>query len=297
MILDRSSAVPLYHQIYQHLLNQIHSGTLKPGRPIPSEPELASSLGVSRMTARQAVKTLCDAGVTYSQRGLGTFVSGSKQAKTSTELLSFTQETKASGSRPASRVLAFEGIEADAEAARALHLGPKAKVFRLKRVRITDSVPMSIEECFLPVKLCPKLLETFDPRTSLYQVLSKKYGIRMTAADEVAEAALAHAEEARLLQIKKSSPVFVLTRISYAESSQPVEFVRSVYRGDRWKLVSRLTANHRNGGNTVIRKPVAVPSTERIVRHRRHEAEIGVGRKVFDDKLHGTAGQFGAVKQ
>lgn len=278
VILDRSSAVPLYFQIYQHLLDQIHSGTLQPGQTIPSEPELASSLGISRMTARQAVKALCDAGVTYSKRGLGTFVSGSKQVKTSTELLSFTQETKVRGSRPASRVLVFEEVGADPEVAGALHLGSKAKVFRLKRVRIADSVPMSIEECFLPVKLCPKLLETFDPRTSLYQVLSQSYGIHMTAANEVAEASLAHAEEARLLRIKKDSPVFMMTRISYAGNSQPVEFVRSTYRGDRWKLVSRLTANPDGGSSTTIRQPLVVTGKHAILPCRRQEHTVGEGQ-------------------
>ena len=277
VILDRTSAVPLYFQIYQHLLDQIHSGALQPGQPIPSEPELASSLGISRMTARQAVKALCDAGATYSKRGLGTFVSGSKLVKTSTELLSFTQETKASGGKPSSQVLAFEDVRADAEIAAALHLEPNAKVFRLKRVRIADSVPMSIEESFLPAKLCPSLLESFDPRTSLYQVLSQSYGIRMTAADEVAEAALAHAEEGRLLQIKKGSPVFVLTRVSYAESSQPVEFVRSIYRGDRWKLVSRLTANRKAGGNTITRTPVAV--AHGTLSHKKQERGVGNGHR------------------
>ena len=275
MILDRNSAVPLYFQIYQHLLDRIYSGALQPGQPIPSEPELASRLGISRMTARQAVKALCDAGATYSKRGLGTFVSGSKQVKTSTELLSFTQETKAGGGKPSSRVLAFEQVRAEAEVAAALHLEPNAKVFHLKRVRIADSVPMSIEECFLPAKLCPRLLETFDPRTSLYQVLAENYGIRMTAADEVAEASLAHAGEARLLGIKKDSPVFVLTRISYAETSQPVEFVRSTYRGDRWKLVSRLTRNQRARRNTAARQPVAVLTAEPISDRRRFAAGVG----------------------
>jgi GntR family transcriptional regulator len=119
LILDRSSAVPRYFQIYQQLLGQIHSGARKPGPPIPSEPEL----GISRMTARQAVKALCDARATYSKRGLGTFVSGSKQAKTSTELLSFTQETKAGGGTPSSWVLAFDDVRADAEIAAGLTSG------------------------------------------------------------------------------------------------------------------------------------------------------------------------------
>lgn len=278
MILDRSSAVPLYFQIYQHLLGQIHSGALKPGQPIPSEPELASSLGISRMTARQAVKALCNARATYSKRGLGTFVSGSKQVKTFTQLLSFTQETKTGGGKPSSRVLAFDDVPADAEIAAALHLEPKAKVFRVKRIRIADSVPMSIEESFLPARLCPKLLETFDPRTSLYQVLSQSYGIRMTAADEVAEAAKAHAEEGRLLQIKKGSPVFVLTRICYAENNQPVEFVRSIYRGDRWKLVSHLTANHKAEGNTITRT-LEVAITPATMSQRKQKRGVGDGQR------------------
>lgn len=277
MILDRGSAVPLYFQIYQQLLEQIHSGVLQPGQPIPSEPELASSLAVSRMTARQAVKTLCDAGAAYSQRGLGTFVSGNKQVKTSTELLSFTQETNASGGRPSSRVLEFQEVPAEGEVERALHLAPKAKVFRLKRVRIADSVPMSIEESFLPAKLCPRLLEVFDPRTSLYQVLTDHYGIRLNAADEAAEAALAHPEQARLLQIKKGSPVFLLTRIAYAESNQPVEFVRSTYRGDRWKLVSRLTATEGNASSMVARRALPLSNTELTASRRKSKTAFGRG--------------------
>ena len=103
----------------------------------------------------------------------------------------------------------------------------------------------------------------------------------MTAADEVAEASLAHAAEARLLGIKRGSPVFVLTRISYVETSQPVEFVRSTYRGDRWKLVSHLTPN--TGGNMAARKPVAGPSTEPIARRRRHERDpvMAIGPRFF----------------
>lgn len=244
MVLDRRSAVPLYFQIHQHLLEKIQTGNLKPGQLIPSEQEIASRLGVSRMTARQAVKSLCDAGVAYSRRGLGTFVSAAKQEKTSNELLSFTQEMKARGSRPAARVLSFERTVADREAAQALHQTAGEKALRLVRVRLADSLPMGVETSFLPAGLFPGLLDEFDPRNSLYQTLAKRYGVRMAAADEIVEAGLADAESARLLQISKGSPVFLLTRVSYTESGQPVEYVRSIYRGDRWKLVSRLTANH-----------------------------------------------------
>ncbi len=283
MILDRSSAVPLYFQIHQHLLEQIHSGALQPGQLLPSEQEIASSLGVSRMTARQAVKSLCDAGVAYSRRGLGTFVSGSKREKTSTELLSFTQEMKARGCRPGARVLAFEEIGPEAEVARALHLGAKAKVLRLKRVRTADAEPMSIEESFLPAKLFPGLLTAFSAQASLYEMLSERYGIRMSGANEVVEASLAGADEARLLGVNRNSPVFVLTRICYAESGPPVEFVRSTYRGDRWKIVSWLAANQSSGAHTQFRSSPSLTLADARVavpNHRsKRRAQSGSARR------------------
>jgi GntR family transcriptional regulator len=253
VILDRNSAIPLYYQIRQHLLEQIQSGKLPPGQPLPSEHEISTHFGVSRMTARQAVKTLCDEGIAYSRSGLGTFVSGIKQEKTSTDLLSFTQEMKSRGCRPGSHVLSFREVTADTEVAHALHLKAGAKVFCLRRVRLADSVPMGVENSFLPPALYPGLLESFEPRKSLYRALAEQYGIRMVAANEVVEAALATTEQARLLDIKRGAAVFHLTRISYAQNARPVEFVRSIYRGDRWKIVSHLFASHQMADGRTVR--------------------------------------------
>jgi DNA-binding transcriptional regulator YhcF (GntR family) len=81
VVLDRQSVVPLYYQIQQRLTEQIRSGELKPGELVPSEQEISARLGVSRMTARQALKSLCGRGLAYSQRGKGTFVSRMKLEK------------------------------------------------------------------------------------------------------------------------------------------------------------------------------------------------------------------------
>jgi UTRA domain/Carboxypeptidase regulatory-like domain len=154
--------------------------------------------------------------------------------------------------------LSFGGVAADAEVAQALHLTLGAKAFCLCRVRLADSVPMGVENSFLPLALYPGLLESFDPRKSLYRALTERYGIRMLAADEVVETALATSEQAQLLGIKRNAAVFHLTRVSYAQNARPVEFVRSIYRGDRWKIVSHLFASHQTAdGRTATRKPLA----------------------------------------
>lgn len=243
--LDRHSAIPLYYQIQQHLLQDIRSGRLKPGKPLPSEEVISRCLRVSRMTARQALKSLCSLGVAHSQRGKGTFVSESKLEKNIREVQSFTEEMEARGSRPHSKLISSEVVPAGAETAEALHLSPEEEVIRIRRVRVADAVPMGVETTCLPASLCPNLLDKFDPRTSLYRTLLQVYGIHIAQADEVVEAGLANAEEARLLGIPKGDPVFLFTRTSYVEGGKAVEYVKSTFRGDRYKITNRLGAVQR----------------------------------------------------
>ena len=241
VVLDRQSVLPLYYQIQQRLTAQIRSGELKPGELVPSEQEIAVKLGVSRMTARQALKSLCSLGLTYSQRGKGTFVSRMKLEKTFRQLLSFSEEIKDRGSEPRSKVLAFKRIVADGDVAESLHLNPNEEVILLKRVRMADSAPLCVETSHVSSRLCPDLLEKFEPSGSLYRALAERYGLQIHMADEVAEASVATAGEARLLRVRAKAPVFRFTRTACLHSGQPIEFVKSTYRGDRCKVVSRLT--------------------------------------------------------
>jgi GntR family transcriptional regulator len=183
--INRNGIVPFYYQIQQQLYERIRLGELKPGDALPSEHEISTRLGVSRMTARLAVKSLCDLGIVYSKQGKGSFVSGLKLEKNFRQVLSFTEEMALSGRQARSRILGFETIPAEAEVAQALGIKRQESVVRLRRLRIADSVPMGIESSYLPDRLCPGLKDTFDPRTSLYKALSDRYGIQMAIADEV----------------------------------------------------------------------------------------------------------------
>ncbi len=238
--IDRHQVLPLYFQIQQHLLRMIVQGQLKGGDSLPSEQEIARTLRVSRMTARQALKSLCNLGVAYSFQGKGTFVSGIKLEKNFRQVQSFTEEMAALGHQPSSKVLLFEIVPADEEIAGALRLRLGEDVFSLRRLRMTDTCPVGIEWSHIPLRLCPDLKTTYDPQTSLYQALWERYGIRMLVADEIVEAGLAGAADARLLQVARGSPVFLFTRTSFVQAGSPVEYVRSVYRGDRYKIVNRL---------------------------------------------------------
>lgn len=240
-LLDRKSGVPLHYQIQQRLMNQIRSGAFSPSQPLPSVQEIAARLGVSQMTARQAIRALCDLGVIYTRQGKGTFVSGIKHTRDFRQVHSFTEEMKSRGSVPSSKVLSFRLQAGSQEVRKALKLSSGQKVFRLRRIRYSDGLPLGIECSCLPQPICPDLLASYEPATSLYQELAEHYGIQMEVTDEVVEVGKATAEEAPLLRVEPGSPVFLLTRLSYSENGKPVEYVKSTYRGDRYKIVNRLT--------------------------------------------------------
>lgn len=248
--LDRHSGIPLYHQIQQRLLEQIQSGELKPGEPLPSIERIAGRMGVSQMTVRQAVRALCDMGVIYSRQGKGTFISAIKLERDFRQVLSFTEETEARGARPSSTVLGFRLQEPTPPVKEALMLSDGEQVFSLRRVRYGNSMPMGIECSYIPALLCPGLMESYDPTTSLYQELAEHHGIQMMVTDEVIEVGKASAEEARLLHIAAKAPIFLFTRVSYMEGGMPAEYVKSVYPGERYKVVNRLMRTKRDLAST-----------------------------------------------
>jgi GntR family transcriptional regulator len=243
--LHHGIGIPLYHQIQQRLLEQIRSGSLNPSEPLPSIQKIAGRMGVSPMTVRQAIKSLSELGVVYSRQGKGTFISGIKMVKDFRQVLSFSEETRARGAKPHSKLISFRIQTPNEETKEALGLGNGDKVFRLRRVRYADSLAMALECSSIPVRFCPDLLKIFDPATSLYQTLSERYGIQLMVTDEVIEVGRANAEESKLLQITPKSPVFLFTRTSFTEGGKAVEHVNSVYRGDRYKIANRLIRTKR----------------------------------------------------
>ncbi len=243
--LHRGNGLPLYQQIQHRLAHQIQSGVYKKTEPLPSIQKIAAQMGVSQMTVRQAVKLLSEQGLIYSRQGKGTFISGVKLEKEFRHVLSFSEEARAHGATPHSRLISFRIQKPTEETQTALGLDEGEKVFRLHRVRYEDRMPISIECACLAVNVCPDLMESFNPDTSLYEKLASQYGIQLTITEEVIEVGKANAEEARLLEIPRQSPVFLFTRLSFSEDGTPVEHVKSTYRGDRYKIVNRLMRTKR----------------------------------------------------
>lgn len=240
--LQRNHPLPLYAQLRDTLRADLLAGRLRAHQQLPSERELCVRFHVSRMTVRQALLDLAREGLIYSRAGKGTFAGEPKIDQQLKTLSGFSQDMRSRGSVPSSRVLEAKTERANAHIARTLKLTPGAKVVVLARVRLADGVPLAIETAYLPYTLFPTLLRHNFARESLYAVLEREYGYRLTRAEQTIEAALARPREAALLQLTLPAPVLVMERVTYTDQGVLIEYVHSIYRGDRYKFYSTLTS-------------------------------------------------------
>lgn len=238
--MERAQPLPLYYRIKQDLLMAIDEGRLKTGDRVPSERELTERYGVSRMTARHALGILEQEGFLRRVQGKGSFVAPPKLEQTLVGLTSFTEEMRRRGLTPSTEVRAVEEVRAGERVAEHLGVLPEERLFMVERLRLASGDPMALERVYLPARMVHGLPE-LDLSGSLYEILWKYYGIRLRNAVQSLEAVLADPEEAALLHVPTGSALLALTRVSYNSAGESIEYVRSLYRADRYRFTVALT--------------------------------------------------------
>ncbi|MER5914361.1 GntR family transcriptional regulator [Streptomyces sp. NPDC001982] len=233
----RTARVPKYYQVKQQVLEM--TDALTPGSRMPAERLLAVQLDTSRTTVRQALQELVGEGRLDRIQGKGTFVARPKLYRTLL-LTSHTEDMKAQGLEPASQVLEMGQIEADGKLAGLLGIAVGESVLRIERLRLASGEPMAIETTHLSTRRFPRLRQSLATYSSLYTALAEVYGVHLTEAEEAIETSLATPREAALLATDVGLPMLLLSRHSRDAQGTPVEWVRSVYRGSRYKFTVTL---------------------------------------------------------
>jgi len=237
--LNPKSKLPLYHQLYEILRADIVGGKYQPGDLVPAESELIDSYRVSRTTVRQVLEILVREGLVYRQRGRGSFVSHRSLEEGLVRIVSFTEDMQRRGFEPGTRVLSAELLAAPAEIAEKLDVEPGEELAHIRRLRLADGEPMSIEDSHLVHRLFPGILGRATLTASL-QDAARDYGIRWKSAKQTIRAVEATADMARILSVRPRSALLSVDRVSYSEEQVPAEFLRIYYRGDRYSLYADL---------------------------------------------------------
>jgi GntR family transcriptional regulator len=210
------------------------------GDSIPSERQLTKDLGVSRLTVRAALDDLVREGHLVRRRGAGTFVSEPKIAQELT-MSSFTDDIRARGMTPGSRTLELRTVAAGARLGRVLHVSPSEAVVVAKRLRLADRETMAIETLHVRESLIPGLTKGDLENGSFYALLRDRYGIEIVGGQQTIEPTVTNEEESAALGVPLHSPAFLFERLTHSAGGEIVEFVSSIYRGDRYRLVTELS--------------------------------------------------------
>lgn len=236
-----SRVISKHTAVRQELERRLAS--MSPGEPLPAERDLARGMGVARMTLRRAVDALVQDGRLLRRQGAGTFVAPHRvdQRLSAT---SFSQDMRARGMVPGSHTLWARRSAVHAELASQLDLDEGHEVLQVRRLRTADSTPMAVEDLHVPGDLVPGLAGADLENASFYEVLGTRFGLRIAGGTQTAEPCLITAQDAECLQARPGDPAFLFERTSRLAEGRVVEFVRSVYPGDRYRIVADMSRIH-----------------------------------------------------
>jgi GntR family transcriptional regulator len=227
--IDRLDKLPLYEQIERNLRELILAGELMPGEAVPSEWELASRYGVSRLTVRRAIDDLVRQEWLSRKHGVGTFVGIPTVTSIAPSKLSFTQEMLAIGRRPSSQLLSIRLTPADLTFAQRLAVEEGALLVEITRLRQADGVAILLETAYLSSERFQGLEnETSLELGSLYDCLAIRYGETVARVDYSLKAILLDEEQADWLGVQAGSPSIFSECTAYNSEGEPVEYSRSV---------------------------------------------------------------------
>lgn len=236
--LDAASPLPLYRQLEIALRRSIEARQVLPGDALPPERDVATQLGVSRITVRKALDALVSEGFLSRRQGAGTFVTR-RVEKNFSKLTSFTQDMIERGLLPHSVWLSRAEATVSPEEAITLGLGPGARVYRFNRVRFADGEPMALEYATVP----GAFLEGAEVvEGSLYEALARS-GNQPTRVLQRLRATSFTAEQAEILGVAAGDAGLLIERRGFSSSGQLVESTRSYYRGDTYDFVAELKAD------------------------------------------------------
>lgn len=228
--------IPKYLTIFNSIITRIKNNELIPGSKVPSENEIIKEHNVSNTTARKVLQEIENAGWAVKIRGKGTFVNDFIVGRSASKILSFTRNMIEQGLIPSTVVLDSEIINKDWS----INVSGKVysipgPIFKLRRLRLANDIPMMHETRFISLKCCPKIWE-HDLGGSLYKIYSERYYRYITKIEQDLSAISLDEYSKEKLGINKEMVGIKVEGVTFCENELILEAEESIYRGDKYKF-------------------------------------------------------------
>ncbi|MFI9504489.1 histidine utilization repressor [Nocardia sp. NPDC052566] len=225
-------SAPAYERIKTLIRRQIDAGLWVAGDQLPSENQLVSALGISRMTINRALRELATAGVLVRMMGVGTFVAPAKVASPLFEVRNIADEIQQRGHRHRTEVVLLRSEPVDTENP-LLSDWPAGSVFHSLLVHFDDDVPIQLEDRFVNPEAAPGYLEQDFAEVTPNRYLSEV--APLVRGEHVVEAVQGRREDCALLRIRRTEPCLQIRRRTWSALTL-VSVARLVHPGSRSRL-------------------------------------------------------------
>lgn len=229
----RIRGVSLYFQVENYIKEKIMSDEWPKGYKLPSEPELASQLNVSRSTIRQAIAELADSGLLIRRQGVGTYVANTIYEG------DFITRYLPDDFGKMHRLVSTRVVAATFSLAEKLQIPRETPLYEIKRIRYLreEEIPAILEISYLEERKFPNLPENeLSGNVKMYDLLKNVYQTQLSFAKSSIEPTVLKEEEACLLNSDKGRPVLMLTRICSNQAKVPIILTKSLIRPDRCRI-------------------------------------------------------------
>lgn len=232
--------MPLHQRLREDLRGRIATGGWHPQQRIPSESELMRHYGVSRITVRQALQALEQSGLIIKVPGKGSFVAGPKPFQQLARLQGLAEAMAPQGHAIRNRVLELSRVVADGEVASHLGLAAGTTVTHIRRVRLLDGLPLSVDLSWLPMDIGDRVADGDLEGRDIFVMIEHDLGVPLGHADLAIEAVSADPAIALELGLPPGSPVLHVQRLTHARDGRPIDHEHLYCRSDRFELRLRI---------------------------------------------------------
>lgn len=229
---SRENLIPVYYRLADDIKQQIEGGVLKDGELIPTEAQLGEQYAISRMTVRQGISLLAEAGLIATVKGKGSFVTRPRLNQLVIDLTN----SGVSKEQLRYKLVNVNLIRNNLELAHELGLAGETNIIAVKRLLFKDQLPVAIEEKFLRYQKGKPLLETQLEYADFPELVAKHQDSVPVRNDMVISVAVLSAEQAKLLETEEILPALVVKQVIYAKEDKPLGVSIMVCHKDRFEL-------------------------------------------------------------
>lgn len=239
---NKNSHTPIFFQIQKQIKEKIEKYDLSPGTQLPTERNLSSKLGVSRVTIRKAIRGLIAEGYCKKEVGKGIFVAENKFITNINDLEGTSSFIKKHGFDIETEVIEEKVIKSNDMLNAKLELNSKQELLYLKRLRLVNDEPLMLEETYLSLETFPKI-KKYNFEKSLYKIIKQEYNVYPDHSNGFFNILMATEKESDLLNIQLNTPLLVKEVTTYTKENNPFEYNKTIFRTDKFKFIVNSKCN------------------------------------------------------